>query len=207
MVEVRQMSFGEKLSGVLSYKRLVEDFSRSLVSQELGGEKFSELQNIWQRESQPIPENAADEEKYEIAYRNFLQNWVSANNFMGKHQGEDGTKKFMHAAIAGWKRKYARQALALKIIWIFAPKTAFQILAKKLAYELQVFSPFTISQINKEQLVLAVTPCKIADTQRSSSFCVMACQNIIPAWLEAQFNVKMSPNRQGNNCTVTFAHF
>ncbi len=207
MIEVKKMTSIEKLNGILGFEKLVEEFSLHLVRNELGKEEAEELQSTWQKTFQPIPQNASDEEKYEIAYKNFLQNWVAANNFMGKYQGEDGTKKFMHAAIEAWKRKYSRNALALKIIWAFSPKYAFQVLTKKLAYELQIFSPFTVTEMNKERLVLDVTPCKIAEAQRDSSFCVMACQNIIPAWLEAQFNVNMSQNRQGTNCTVSFTPF
>ena len=133
--------------------------------------------------------------------------WVSANNFMGTHQGEAGTTKFMHAAIGAWKRKYARSAIPLKIAVKLSPKTAFRILAKRLAYQLQAFSPFSVTELKENRMVLTVTPCKILTDQNGSSFCVMACQNIIPSWLQAQFNMKMNLNRQGANCSAIFEPF
>jgi len=40
-----------------------------------------------------------------------------------------------------------------------------------------------------------------------ANFCSMACQNIIPSWLEAQFNLKMNLNQQGANCSAVFEAF
>ncbi len=208
MIEIEEMPFAEKYESVLSLKRLLEGFAPKLVHEEFGKERVDELREIWKNESLSIPENSTDKEKYEIAYKNFLQMWVSANNFMGKYQGEDGTNKFMHAAILGWKRKYSRSAFYLKVVGGLSQKTAFRILAKRLAYQLQVFSPYTVSELNDRRMVLEVTPCKIAETRGHSDFCLMACKNIIPAWLEAAFKIKMNSNqRQENNCTVTFAPF
>lgn len=210
MYDNKEMPYGEKLEGILGFQELLEDFAPRLVSEELGKEKMDELQGIWQKESELIPKDASDKDKYEIAYRNFLQNWVSAQNFMSTHKsqsGDAGGVKFMHEAIEAWKRKYALSAFWLKIMWRISPKNAFETLAKRLAYQLQVFSPFTISQLNGDRMTLAVAPCKILDVRKRNDFCVLACQNIIPSWLEAQFNVKMSSERQGTNCTVSFSPF
>ncbi len=205
MFEVAEMPYHEKLDRILGFNQLVEDFAPRLVREELGESKANLLHIIWSDESEPIPENASDKDKYEIAYRNFLEKWVSANNFMAKHKGEAGVQKFMHAAIAAWKRKYAGSALVLRIAWGIAPKFAFRTLGKRLAYQLQVFSPYTVSEFSNNRMVLKVTSCKIAGA--STGFCVKACQNIVPAWLESQFNVNMNQNRQGNDCTVTFRPF
>ncbi len=207
MVEVKQMPFAEKLAGILSYEALLEGFASRLVKDELGKEKLNELQDIWKKESDQIPKVGTDQERYEKAYRSFVRNWVSANALMGKYQGEAGTTKFMRAAIAGWKSKHARSAFALKFVESISRKAAFHSLAKELAYQLQMFSPFIVSELSENRLALKVAPCKILEVDGKSDFCVMACQNIIPAWLEAQFNVKMSSKRDGANCTVNFAMF
>ena len=203
----KEMPYHEKLQGIIGYGNLLRDFDPHLVNEDLGKQKSIELQSIWKNESESFREDASDKEKYEIAYRSYLQNWVTANNFMGKHLGEFGTTKFVRASIAAWKQKYARFAFALKILFTLSPKTAFRILAKRLAYQMQVFSPFSVSELNEHRMIINATPCKILETRDRNDFCLWACQNIVPAWLEAQFNVKMNPHRQGTSCTAIFEPF
>jgi len=206
MFEFKEMPYDEKFTDILDYTKMVEGFAPQLVKKELGEEKVVELRSLWKEGTEPIPEDASDKDRYEIAYRNFMRKWVSANNLMGTHQGEAGTKKYMQAAIAAWKRKYL-YAFVLKFVGGVSRKTAFRILAKRLAYQLQAFSPFSVTELKENRMVLTVTPCKILTDQNGSSFCSMACQNIIPSWLEAQFKVKMNLNRQGANCSVIFEPF
>jgi hypothetical protein len=142
MVTVKEMPYKEKYAGVLFYYQILEGFAPRLVKEELGEKKVAELRDIWKKESEPIPEGASDQERYEIAYRNFMEKWVSANNFMSTHQGEHGTKKYMQAAITAWNRKYTLRGLMFKIVAGISRKTAFRMVSKGLAYQLQVFSPF-----------------------------------------------------------------
>ncbi len=207
MIEVKQMPYREKLEGIIRLDMLVEDFAPRVVNQALGKEKVQELKAIWQTQSEPTSTEASDREKYEIAYRNFLKKWVTANDLMKKYDGDTGTSKYMKAAIDGWRKQYGRSSLMLKIMWKLSPKTAFQKLATQLAYSLQVFSPFTTTELKENRMTLAVNPCKIAGLPMGNDFCVMACQNIIPSWLEAQFNVKMNSQKQGTDCTVSFEPF
>jgi hypothetical protein len=207
MDQVKEMPYNEKYQGVLSYVNILEDFAPRLVKDELGETEEEELREIWKKESEPIPKDASDKERYEIAYRNFIRNWVSAHNFMKQHQGEDGTKKFMQAAIGGWRERFSGQALKLRIVGGVSRKTAFRSLAKQLAYKLQVFSPFVVTELTENRMLLKVDPCKIPGMPSGSEFCMMACQNIIPVWLERQFNIKMSSTRHGPDCEVTFEHF
>jgi hypothetical protein len=207
MIETKQMPCGEKLEGILRLDKLVGNFAPRVVKEELGEEKLQELQNIWKTQSEPTPTEASDKDKYEIAYRNLIMKWVTANNLMGKYDGEDGTSKYMKAAIAGWKKQYNRTSPILKTIWGLSPKTGFQRLTKQLAYSLQVFSPLTVTESTEKQMTLSMSPCKIVGLPNGSDFCVMACQNIIPAWLGEQFSVKMISHRKGTDCTVTFAPF
>jgi hypothetical protein len=206
MVEFKEMPCHEKITGILGYTKMVEGFAPQLIKKELGEEKVDELQNLWKKGTEPIPEDASDKDRYEIAYRNFMWKWVSANNLMGTYQGEYGTKKYMQTAIEAWKRKY-HYGSALRFVGGVSRKTAFQILAKRIAYQLQAFSPFLVTELKENRMVLTVTPCKILTDPNGSGFCSMACQNIIPSWLQAQFNVKMNLNRQGANCSVIFEPF
>jgi hypothetical protein len=207
MVPVKEMPYLEKFDGILGYMNILEGFAPKLVREELGEAKVDELRSIWKKESETIPEDASHKDRYEIAYRNFVQNWVSAHNFMREHQGEVGAKKFMHAAIAGWRQRYSGDSLLLRIVGSVSTKKAFQILAKRLAYKLQVFSPFVVSELDGNRMILTASPCKILGTRGGVDFCSMACQNIIPVWLESQFNIKMNPTRLGESCTVTFEPF
>jgi len=207
MDTVQEMPYQEKFEGILSYMRMVEDFAPKLIKKELGKEKVEELQNIWKKEIKPIPEDASDKDKYEIAYRNFMWKWVSANNLMSTYQGDDGTKNYMKAAIAAWNRRYALRGSLFKVVGVVSRKNAFRTIAKRLAYQLQAFSPFAVNELNEKRMVLTVSPCKILENDNGSNFCTMACQNIIPSWLEAQFNVKMNLNRQGPDCSVIFEPF
>ena len=207
MAEIKQMPYREKLEGVIRLDILVGDFAPRVVEKELGKEKLQELRKIWENQSESISAEASDQEKYEIAYRNLVKKWVTANNLMRKYEGEVGTSKFMNAAIAGWKNQYSHTSLLLRIMWGLSPKTAFQKLARRLAYSLQVFSPFTVTELNEKRMNLTMNPCKIIGLPTGNDFCVMACQNIIPSWLEAQFNVKMDSHRQGADCSVTIEPF
>ncbi len=201
------MPYREKLLGINRMDKLVEDFAPRVVKEELGEKKLDELLNIWKMDLETVSAEASEEEKYETAYKNFLLKWVSANQIMRKYDGEDGTAKYMRAAIEGWKKQYSRPSTVLRILWMLSPKLAFKNLAKRLSYQLQVFSPFTITEFNERQMTLAVKPCKILGVPDGNDFCVMACQNIVPSWLESQFNVKMSHNRVGTDCVVTFEPF
>jgi hypothetical protein len=207
MAEYREMPYEEKLAGLLSYMKMVEDFAPHLVKNELGEERLLELQKLWKQGTESIPTEASIKDRYEIVYKNFLLKWVTANKFMDKYQGEFGTAKYMQAAILAWKKKYAREAFALKTVGGISRKTAFEILAKRFAYQLQAFSPFKVAELSKNRMVLDVTPCKIIMDQNGNDFCIMACRNIIPSWLETEFNIKMNSTRQGTNCSVIFEPF
>jgi hypothetical protein len=207
IIETKQMPNQEKLEGIIRLDNLVEDFAPKVVENELGKEKLQELRKTWENQSESISAEASDQEKYEIAYRNFIKKWVTANNLMRRYDGEDGTAKYMVAAIEGWKKQYSNTSLMLRIMRTISPKTAFHKLAKQLAYSLQVFSPFTVTNLDEKQMTLSVNPCKITELPMGNDFCVMACQNIIPVWLDAQFRVKMVSHRKGTDCTVDFAPY
>jgi hypothetical protein len=207
MSAVKEMPYNEKFIGINNYMKIVDDFAPQLVKEELGEEGLAKLRSLWKQGTKTVSENASEKDKYEIAYNNFMWKWVSANNLIRDTKGDAYTSKYMQAAIKAWKRKYSLYAYLLKIVGGVSRKTAFQILSKRLAYQLQAFSPFSVAEMNEKRMVLTVTPCKILKDPNGSSFCVNACQNIIPSWLEAQFNLKMNLTRDGDNCNVIFEAF
>jgi hypothetical protein len=206
MIEIKKMTFNEKLRNIQKYEKNIRSYTLSLVKDKLGKEKLEELETLWKNNSQPIPTDAKDEEKYEVAYKNYLQTYVIGEHFMAKHQGDFGVAEFNRAAIKSMRKTGATPSNVLaKTMMTITPKTSFETIAKELAYRLQVFSPFTVDQLNESQMVLKLTPCKIASNSRD--FCNVACQNVIRVWLEAQFNMKMVSTIQGTNCTVKIAPF
>lgn len=207
MVSVKEMPYSEKYDGVLFYYQILEGFAPRLVKEELGEKKVAELRDIWKNESETIPVDASDQDRYEIAYRNFMRNWVSAHNFMREHRDEIGATRFLQEAVSGWRHRYSGDARLLRLVGSLSRKTAFQTLAKQLAYKLQVFSPFVVSELSGDRMILTVNPCKILGMPAGSDFCSLACQNIIPHWLENQFKIVMNPTRHGANCAVTFEPF
>ena len=207
MPEFKEMPYSEKLGGILVYTKMSEDFAQQLVTEEFGKERVDELRSLWTQGIEAIPEGSSDQDKYEIAYRNFMRKWVYANNFMTVREGDAGATKYMHAAIEAWKRNYAFKAFVLRIVGGISRKTAFGMLARELAYKLQMFSPFIVTEFKEDRMMLSVSPCKILTDRNGAKFCTMACQNIIPSWLQTQFNVKMNLNRQGDNCSVVFEPF
>jgi hypothetical protein len=204
MVEFKEMPYDEKYGSVLDYMKLLEDFVLPLVKEDLGDEKVAELKSIWQKESEPIPEGASHKEKYEAAYCNWLRNWASAFNFVSKHLGESGTEKFKHEDAEALKRKNASPALfILRLMRAISPQTAFRTFAKQMAYQLQVFTPFSISELTGHRMVANLPHCKVLDAQGCDDFCIVGCQKISPLWMKNQFNVKMTTERKGKSCTVT----
>jgi len=73
MVKVKEMPYSEKYAGTLDYMKLLDTFVSPLVQKHLGDEGVAELQRAWQEGLRSIPEDASFEEKYEIAYGNWMR--------------------------------------------------------------------------------------------------------------------------------------
>ncbi|MFP3985867.1 MAG: hypothetical protein ACLFU9_07915 [Candidatus Bathyarchaeia archaeon] len=204
MVEIKEMSYDEKYSGVLGYMNLLDDYCLPIVEKELGAQKVAELKRIWQNEEQPISEDATAQEKFETVYGNWVRKWAGAFNFVSANLGEKGVEKFKYEAIEALKRKSASPALfLLKIVRVLSPQVAFRMLAKQMSYQLQVFTPFSVSELSGNRLVMNMHPCKVLDIPDCEAFCTIGCQDIWARWLEGQFKAGMITNRQGKNCIVT----
>jgi hypothetical protein len=71
---------------------------------------------------------------------------------VSKHLGEGGTEKFKRKDIEALKRKNASPALLiLRLIRAISPQTAFRTFANQMVYQLQVFSPFTMSELTSHR--------------------------------------------------------
>jgi hypothetical protein len=202
MVKVKEMPYSEKYAKVIDNMKFDESFIFPFVQEHLGDKAVSELKGIWQKGFKPIPEGALFEEKYEVAYGNWI--WLAKNIylFVRKQMGEDGLKKFERAEVAALIKKNASPALLLlKLIRLFSPGTAFAMTSKQMGYQLQWLTPFTMPESTQNKAVLDIPRCKILDFPDTDDICLVGCQRTYPMWVAEQFKVDMKFNRQGNSCT------
>lgn len=198
------MPYSEKYANALDFARLTDTFVLPLIEKHLGDEGVTEVQRIWEERLEPVPEDASFEKKYETAYRNWIWKWAQAVNFMRDKLGENGVEEFKRAAVEALKRKSSGPALfLLKFMRALSKETAFRILAKQLAYQLQMYGPYNVSELTGRRLVINMPHCKLLDFPGGEEACVIGCQSNYPRWLAEQFKVKYVPERQGKRCTLT----
>ena len=201
---LKEMPYSEKYARVTDNMKFDETFILPFVQRHLGNQTVAELKKTWQEGAISIPAHALFEEKYEIAYSNWI--WLAENvySFIRKQMGEDGIKKFERAEVEALKRKNAAPALlVLKLVRSFSPGTAFTMTAKRMGYQFQWLTPFSVPELTRHKAVLDIPRCKILDFPRTEDICFVGCQSTYPMWVAEQFMVDMKCNRQGNSCTIT----
>ena len=172
MVKIKEMPYNEKLASVLDSIKLEESFIPSFVRKSLSEKSVDRIREIWSEGIRLIPENASDEEKYEIAYSNWI--WMGRNTFkfVREHLGEEGLEQLKRADVEALKRENANPALLfLNMIRTFSPGLAFSMTAKKMAYQLQWLSPYSVSELSSQRLVLDMPQCKLLDFPDSEDLC------------------------------------
>jgi len=202
MVAVKEMPYSEKYAKVTDNIKFDESFILPFVKKQLGDQAVSELKGIWQKGFKLIPEGASFEEKYEVAYGNWI--WLAKNiyPFVRKEMGEDGLKEFEHAEVEALIKKNASPALLpLKFIRLFSPGTAFAMTCKQMGYQFQWITPFSVPELTRHRAVLDIPRCKILDFPDTDDMCLLGCQSTYPMWMAEQFKVSMKWNREGNSCT------
>ena len=154
----------------------------------------------------PIPEDASFEDKYEIAYSNWI--WMGGTdfNFIRKRLGEEGVEQFKRTEVKVLKRKNASPALLfLRLVRALSSGLAFKMIANQMVYQLQWVNTYSVSELTPDRAVLDIPRCKILDFPDSEEICVIGCQSIYPMWVAEQFGVRMAHERQGNSCTCILA--
>lgn len=196
------MPYEEKYRLAIDNLKYHENSIQPLVGKLFGDQAVAELKRTSQEGIKPIPEGASFEEKYEIAYGNWVWLGKSVYKLIRKKMGEEGIKKFERPNVEALKRKNASPALFfLGLIRVFSPSLAFTMIVRKMAYQLQWLTPFSVSELTKSRAVLNIPHCKILDSPETEDFCLVACQHTYPIWMAEQFKVSMKWNRQGNSCT------
>lgn len=203
MVDVKEMPYSEKYAKVMDAIRH-DEFVGGFIEEHLGQAASAEYLSICESGVEPIPEEASLEEKYEIAYKNWM--WISgtAFGFVRERMGEEGMEQFIRDDVARLRRENSSASLyLLAMIRAISPGLAFDMVATKSAYDLQYLTPYSVDELNRERGVMTIPRCKILDYPNTEDVCLVGCQQVYPRWLAEQLKVKMAFDRQGNSCTVT----
>ncbi|MCX6000596.1 MAG: hypothetical protein NTU41_13705 [Chloroflexi bacterium] len=206
MVKVKEMPYSEKYAKVVDQMKFDEGFILPLVQKGSGDQAAAELKKLWQEGVKPIPEGASFEEKYGIAYSNWIWMAKSAYGLTRQRMGEDGIEKFERAEIEALKKRNAGPALfLLRLMRAILPGTAFTMTVKQMAYQMQWIAPMSVSELTGSKAVLNIPRCKILDFPDVEDICLVGCQSTNPLWIAEQFKAKMAFERQGHSCTCTVA--
>ena len=204
MAKVKEMPYSEKYAMVIDSLKSEETFTLPYVQKHLGEQAMAELKKTWQDGFKPIEEGASFEEKYEVAYGNWIWSGKSTFSFIRRQLGEDGLDHYNRATVEALKRKNASPVLLLlRLVRAISPGSAFKMTAKQMAYQLQWLTPFSVSELTRHKLVLYLPRCKILDFPDTEDICVIGCQSMYRMWLADQFKVRMEAEVQGNSCTLT----
>jgi hypothetical protein len=203
VIKLKEMPDSEKYSIVIDDLEFEKSFTLPFVQKNLGAKAAAELNKLIRDGFKPIPADAPFKQKYEMAYSNWMSFSVIIFAFIRKHLGEDGMERFERANVEALKQKNASPALKmLGLIRLFSAGTAFSMTARKMAYQLQWLTPYSISELSSSRLALDMPRCKILDYPNNDDVCLIGCQKIYPIWVAEQFRVNMQFNRQGTRCSM-----
>ncbi len=206
MIQIKEMPYSEKYSSVLDTIKREDRFVPQFIQEHLGEKATTEFQKLCKGKSGAIPEDASFEEKYELAYGNWISEAQNIFKFIRGRMSEDGIEKFKRADVKSLKQENDSPAMViLRLIRAFSKGLAFSMTAKKIAYKLQWLSPYSVPELSQRRLVLDIPSCKVLDFEGSEDICLIGCQSIYPIWLAEQFNVDMNSERKGNSCRITIS--
>jgi len=204
MQEIKTMPYSEKYAIVLDRIKSHDVLLSPFIKKHLDEQALVELKKLWQEGVKPIPEDASDEEKYEIAYGNLMWQGKSNLEFISMHLGGDGIEQYKLAQVEELKRKNAGLALKmLGVIRVLSPGSAFVITAKKWAYQLQWLIPsMSLLELTPNKAVYKIPRCKVLDFPDMERACIVDCQGAFPMWATEQFKVGLRFKPQAHSCTV-----
>jgi len=203
MVAVKEMPYTEKYERVLGGLKHDEHVP-GFIEQRLGPEAAEEYRQVVGSGLEPIPEEASPQEKYEIAYKNWM--WMSGSTFtfVRERMGEAGLEELAAVGAEMLKRENAGPSLyLLALIRAFSPGRAFVMVAKQSVYEFQWLTPYSVDELSRERGVMSIPHCKILDYPKCEDTCIYGCQREYPRWMAEQLKVKLSFDRRGTSCTAT----
>jgi len=203
MQAVKTMPYSEKYAIVLDKIKPNDVLISPFIQKHLGEQALVELQKIWKEGVKPVPEDASDEEKYEIAYGNLMWRAKSNLKFIRKHLGEDGIEQYKFAQVEELKRKNSGPALLMfGLLRAIAPRTAFTMIAREMAYKLQWLTPFSFVELTKTKALFNIPRCKVIGFPDMEEVCIVDCQAAYPMWVTEQFKIGLKFDRRGDSCKV-----
>ena len=203
MVDVKEMPYSEKHARVMQAIEH-DEYVPAFVEKHLGQAASVEYRKLCESGIEPIPEEASPGEKYEIAYKNWM--WISrsAFGFVRERMGDEGMERLVDTGVDLLKRENSGASLyLLRMIRAISPGLAFEMVAKRSAYEFQWLTPYSVDELSRQRGVMNIPHCKILDYPGSEDTCLVGCQQMYPRWLAEQLNVKLEFDRQGNSCKLT----
>jgi hypothetical protein len=204
MSEVKEMPYSERYAHVLDAIRH-DDFIPPFLEKRLGKAAADEFRRICEAGMRSVPADAPPEEAYEAAYANWMHLGSTAFSFVEERMGEEGIEEFLRADVEELKHENSRLSLLLLgAVRAASPDAAFDMVARKLAYDFQWLTPYSIEKPNKHEMVMHIPHCRLLDFPDSERLCLYGCRHAYPQWLAEQLKVKMEPRRQGTSCTIRF---
>jgi hypothetical protein len=206
MVTIEEMPFSEKFTNAMDAIKLEESVVPAFVEKHLDAKAVAKLQWFWHDGFERIPDYAHHKDKYEVAYGNWIRIRQTSFNYIRERLGSEGIELLKLVYVEALKRKNASPSLQLlKLLRIFAPGYVFSVVSKQLSYQLQWISPFLVTELSWDRLVLNMPQCQIKNYPNTEDLCNIGCQNIYPMWLAEQFKVEMKANPKSNSCSLTIS--
>lgn len=202
MAKLKQMTDNEKYHCVCDAMKRTRQYVPAFLKQQLSDKAVLELQAIWQEGTRSIPENATSTEKYELAYANYMWMARSTYSYVRKQLGNEGIQKFERAEIEMLKRSNSGLTmLLLRLLRAVAPGSAFVLVAKQTAHQLQWVTPFTVDELSRKKMVVTVPQCKALSFPDTEDLCAIGCQSTYRTWFAEQLHLVMDTHRQTTGCT------
>jgi hypothetical protein len=204
MVKIKEMPYKEKYAMVLSNMK-IEGPGMAFIAKQLGKQAVAELQQAFQKGIKPIPKNASDREKYDIASSNLSWKGGTKYSFVKSRLGEEGINQCVQVDVGFLKTVTPRPALVLMgLVRAISQGAAFTMIIKQMAYKFQYGGPTTLSELSRNRAVMEVNHCNMLNFPGGENMCIL-CQRETPTWLKEQFKIDTKVNRHGKGCTYTFS--
>jgi len=203
MATVKTMSANEKYAAILKDSKRM-NFVPGFFEEHLGKEAAAEYQRICDAGIEPIPETASPEEKFELAYKNWI--WVAgtAFSFARERLSADDLKAFLDADLDTFRQTTPRAAvIMLNVVRALSPGAAFNMMATQVARQSRWMMPGAVTTADKNRAVVTLERCKALDYPHGEDVCELGCRGVAPRFFAEAFKVKSELNRQDHGCTMT----
>lgn len=204
MVALKEMPYGEKYRLVSDFSHAVEEFTLPFIREQAGKANAAALLATWESGLKPIPETGSDEQKYEVAYQNFIIRGTTIYELLRRELGQEGVDRFAELETRYMLKENDSVVVKfLSLVRMLSPRTAFNMVADQLIYQMQWITPYTISEQGEGRIVMDIPRCKVLDYPGTQDICAIGCQRVTAAWVAELFKVRLEFEVEGHACTST----